>query len=129
MLTRAGSGSSGSAACYPVRACRSPRAPTTNGVYGARKVWLALNREGIRVARCTVERLMKQAGLAGIRRGTRRRTTVADPAAPRPADLVEHRFSTEAPDRLWVADFERHEALLNRVEVRDLRRRVVAAAR
>ena len=75
------------------------------GVYGARKVWLALNRDGIPVARCTVERLMRQLGLAGARRGKRRRTTVPDPAAARPADLVGRRFSPPAPDRLWVADF------------------------
>jgi putative transposase len=75
------------------------------GVYGARKVWLALNREGVPVARCTVERLMRQLGLTGARRGKRRRTTVADPAAARPADLVGRRFSPPAPDRLWVADF------------------------
>jgi putative transposase len=75
------------------------------GIYGARKVWLALNREGIAVARCTVERLMRELGLAGARRGRRRRTTVADPAAARPADLVQRRFSRPAPDRLWVADF------------------------
>jgi putative transposase len=74
------------------------------GVYGARKVWLALNREGTPVARCTVERLMRELGLAGARRGKRRRTTVADPAAARPADLVGRRFHRPAPDRLWVAD-------------------------
>jgi putative transposase len=51
------------------------------GVYGARKVWLALNREGIAVARCTVERLMAELGLTGARRGRRVRTTVADAAA------------------------------------------------
>ena len=75
------------------------------GVYGARKVWLALNRSGIVVARCTVERLMRELGLAGARRGKQQRTTVADPAAARPADLVQRRFSPRAPDRLWVADF------------------------
>jgi putative transposase len=75
------------------------------GVYGARKVWLALNREGTPVARCTVERLMRELGLAGVRRGKRRRTTVPDPAAVRPADLVQRRFTPPAPDRLWVADF------------------------
>ena len=74
-------------------------------VYGARKVWLALNRDGIAVARCTVERLMRELGLAGARRGKRTRTTVPDPAAARPADLVGRRFSPPAPDRLWVADF------------------------
>jgi putative transposase len=75
------------------------------GVYGARKVWLALNRDGIPVARCTVERLMRELGLAGARRGKPKRTTVPDPAAARPADLVRRRFSPPAPDRLWVADF------------------------
>jgi len=67
------------------------------GVYGARKVWLALNREGITVARCTVARLMRELGLAGVRRGKRVRTTIAAPAAARPADLVRRRFSPPAP--------------------------------
>jgi len=75
------------------------------GVYGARKVWLALNREGIPVARCTVARLMRDLGLAGVRRGKRIRTTIPDPAAARAPDLVRRRFSPAAPDRLWVADF------------------------
>jgi putative transposase len=75
------------------------------GVYGARKVWLQLNREGIAVARCTVERLMRELDLAGARRGRRVRTTVRDDAAARPADLVRRQFSPAAPDRLWVADF------------------------
>ena len=75
------------------------------GVYGARKVWLALNREGIPVARCTVERLMRELGLAGARRGKKVRTTVPGQGAARPADLVKRRFSPAAPDRLWVADF------------------------
>jgi putative transposase len=75
-------------------------------VYGARKVWLALNREGIAVARCTVERLMRTMGLEGARRGgNKRRTTEADPAAARPADLVGRKFTPARPDRLWVADF------------------------
>ena len=74
------------------------------GVYGARKVWLALNREGIAVARCTVERLMKQLGLHGVRRGKTKRTTIADPASTRPSDLVGRRFSPPAPNLLWVAD-------------------------
>jgi putative transposase len=74
------------------------------GVYGARKVWLALNREGIVVARCTVERLMSELGLTGALRGRTKRTTIADPAAARPADLVNRRFGPPAPNRLWVAD-------------------------
>ena len=74
-------------------------------VYGARKVWLQLNREGTEVARCTVARLMRELGLRGARRGKRVRTTRADAAAARPADLVGRRFSPPAPDRLWVADY------------------------
>ena len=75
------------------------------GVYGPRKVWLALNRQGVEVARCTVERLMRELGLQGVRRGKKYRTTVADPAAARPADLVDRHFGPLAPNRLWVADF------------------------
>lgn len=76
------------------------------GVYGARKVWLALNREAIPVARCTVERLMRELGLQGVcRGGITRRTTIADPAAARPADLVERQFCPRRPDATGVADF------------------------
>ena len=69
-------------------------------------MWRQLNREGIPVARCTVERLMRQMGLAGRVRGRPRYkvTTVADLAAPRPADLVERRFAAVRPNQLWVAD-------------------------
>ena len=74
------------------------------GVYGAQKVWRQLNREGIPVARCTVERLMRDLGLRGAVRGKTRRTTVPDEAAPRPADLVERDFSASRPNQLWVAD-------------------------
>jgi putative transposase len=74
------------------------------GVYGARKVWRQLHREGIRVARCTVERLMRELGLEGVRRGKAHKTTTADPAAARPADLVERNFSASRPNQLWVAD-------------------------
>jgi putative transposase len=73
-------------------------------VYGARKVWLALNREGIAVARCTVERLMRTAGLVGVRRGKVKKTTIAAPDAQRAADLVARQFAPTTPDRLWVAD-------------------------
>jgi putative transposase len=73
-------------------------------VYGARKVWLQLHREGITYARCTVARLMRQAGLRGVRRGRRTRTTI--PAAPAawPPDLVHRNFHATAPNRLWVVD-------------------------
>ena len=86
--------------------------------YGARKVWRQLNREGIRVARCTVERLMCLYGLEGIRRGKKHKTTVLDENAPRPADLVDRQFEAIRPNQLWVADIERHEALLNRAVVK-----------
>ena len=74
------------------------------GVYGARKVWRQLNREGISVARCTVERLMAQMGLQGAVRGKTKRTTRTDDRAVRPPDLVDRQFEADAPDRLWVAD-------------------------
>jgi putative transposase len=74
------------------------------GVYGARKVWRQLGREGIAVARCTVERLMRELGLVGVRRGKTRRTTTPDATAPRPADLVDRDFSATRPNQLWVAD-------------------------
>jgi len=74
------------------------------GVYGARKVWRQLGREGISVARCTVERLMRELGLQGVRRGKARRTTTPDQAAARPADLVARDFSASRPNQLWVAD-------------------------
>jgi putative transposase len=74
------------------------------GVYGARKVWRQLGREGITVARCTVERLMGELGLQGVRRGKPRRTTTPDTSAARPADLVKRDFSAARPNQLWVAD-------------------------
>jgi putative transposase len=74
-------------------------------VYGADKVWTQLNREHIRVARCTVERLMRAEGLSGARRGKAFKvTTHADDRQQRPADLVERQFRAPAPNRLWVAD-------------------------
>src|SRR5512147_2117602 len=74
-------------------------------VYGARKVWRQLGREGIRVARCTVERLMRSIGLEGVVRGKKCRTTVADDSADRPVDRVNRQFKADRPDQLWVADF------------------------
>jgi putative transposase len=69
-------------------------------------VWLVLDREGIPVARCTVERLMRELGLVGVRRGgVKRRTTIADPATARPADLVNRQFTPRRPDATWVAGF------------------------
>ncbi len=75
------------------------------GVAGYRKVWHLLQRDGVQVARCTVERLMRQEGLRGAVRGRRFRTTIADPAAVRPADLVQRDFTAAAPNRLWCVDF------------------------
>ena len=74
-------------------------------VYGAEKVWRQLNREGVAVARCTVERLMRQLGLQGVRRGKAVRTTVPDPKAPCPLDRVNRQFRSERPNQLWVSDF------------------------
>ena len=74
-------------------------------VYGADKVWAQLNREGTRVARCTVERLMRELGLSGVRRGRAFKvTTRVDERQHRPADLVKRQFKAPAPNRLWVAD-------------------------
>ena len=74
-------------------------------VYGARKVWRQLQREGQSVARCTVERLMRQMGLEGVRRGPRVKvTTRVDETLSRPADLVERDFTVQQPNQLWVAD-------------------------
>ena len=74
-------------------------------VYGVRKVWRQLLREGVQVARCTVERLMRQMGLRGVVRGKPVRTTVADPARPCPLDRVNRQFRADRPDALWVSDF------------------------
>ena len=74
-------------------------------VYGARKVWRQLGREGIAVARCTVVRLMREMGLQGIVRGRTRRTTINDEAAPCPLDRVNRDFKAPRPNTLWVADF------------------------
>ena len=74
-------------------------------VYGARKVWLQLRRDGIEVARCTVARLMKELGIAGVSaRRKKARTTMPDSAGQRPADLLGRDFSATAPNRRWVAD-------------------------
>ncbi len=77
----------------------------SGGLYGARKVWWQLQAEGVAVARCTVERLMRRAGLVGVVRGKARRTTIPGDAADRPTGLVKRDFSAPAPNRLWVADF------------------------
>jgi putative transposase len=76
------------------------------GVYGPRKVWRQLRREGHNVARCTVERLMREMGLAGVVRGRAWTTTTqSQPALDRPADLVDRTFVAMRPNQLWVSDF------------------------
>jgi putative transposase len=74
-------------------------------VYGARKTWKQLNNEHIRVAKCTVQRLMRNMGLCGVMRGKAFKTTIPDHSAQRPADLVERKFVATRPNQLWVADF------------------------
>nr|CAA9214885.1 Mobile element protein [uncultured Armatimonadetes bacterium] len=74
-------------------------------VYGVRKVWRQLGREGIAVARCTVARLMRAMGLEGVVRGKRIRTTISDSAAPCPFDRVNRQFRAPRPNVLWVSDF------------------------
>jgi len=85
----------------PDRAGRRP----PESLYGAVKMWAHLRRQGIEVARCTVERLMKANGWSGVRRRKKVRTTIADPAAGRAPDLVDRQFGVDAPSVLLVADF------------------------
>ncbi|MCC5574951.1 IS3 family transposase [Microtetraspora sp. AC03309] len=75
------------------------------GVYGVRKVWRQLMREGHQVARCTMERRMRALGLQGARRGKKIRTTTSDPGHQRAADLVKRDFTASGPNAVWVADF------------------------
>jgi putative transposase len=77
------------------------------GVYGARKVWRQLRREGFAVARCTVERLMASLGLRGVIRGKPVRTTISDKAAPCPLDHVNRVFHAPRPNALWVSEWPR----------------------
>ena len=74
-------------------------------VYGARKVWYQLKRDGFGIARCTVERLMRAEGIQGAVRGKTVRTTIPRPTDPRPLDLVQREFRASRPNELWVADF------------------------
>jgi len=75
------------------------------GVYGVRKVWRQMQREGFDIARCSVARLMRDLGLQGVIRGKPVRTTISDKAAPCPLDHVNRQFHAPAPNRLWVSDF------------------------
>ena len=74
-------------------------------VYGARKIWLELHRQGVWVARCTVARLMRRMGLQGARRGIQVCTTAGDAKQPCPLDLVDRNFRAQRPNQLWVVDF------------------------
>jgi putative transposase len=98
-------------------------------VYGVRKLWRQLQRQGERVGRDQVGRLMRTLGIAGVVRGMTRRTTIPDPAAVRATDLVNRQFVATRPNQLWVSDFERHEALPDRAVMEGHRRRPVAAGR
>jgi len=103
------------------------------GLAGARKVWHLLRRDAAvgeqfgPIARCTVERLMRRAGLQGVRRGRKFVTTKPDSAAARPPDLVGRDCTAAAPNRLWIVDFERHEAFTNPAVVKGHRGMPVAA--
>ena len=74
-------------------------------LYGARKVWHDLMRKGSQLARCTVERLMRELGLVGAKREKKTRTTMPGPAAACPLDKVERNFHAPAPNKLWISDF------------------------
>ncbi|WP_443053959.1 IS3 family transposase [Streptomyces sp. IBSBF 2435] len=76
----------------------------SGGTYGARRITRALGRKGHEVARCTVERLTAELGLEGVIRGRRRRTTVPEPSAQHPPDLVDRDFTASRPDQLSIAD-------------------------
>jgi putative transposase len=90
-------------------------------VYGVRKVWRQLQREGFDVARCTVARLMKMMGLHGVIRGKPVKTTVSDKASPCPLDRVNRQFFAPAPNMLWLSDFTYGH--LARLRLRGLRHR------
>jgi putative transposase len=77
----------------------------SSGLYGTRKVWHQMRREGAKVAKCTVERLMRTMSLAGVRRGKTTITTVSNPKAPCPLDKVNRKFHVTRPNALWVVDF------------------------
>jgi putative transposase len=76
----------------------------SGGTYGSRRITRALRRKGVEVARCTIERLMAELDIEGVIRSRRRRTTIPEPSAPRPPDLVDRDFTADGPDQLWVAD-------------------------
>ncbi len=99
-------------------------------VYGAEKLWVAMRKAGHDVGRDQVARLMGIVGIEGVRRGKHKtRTTWRDTTAPRHPDLINRAWATpQRPDQWWVADFERHEALLNPAVMKGHRLRLVAAS-
>ncbi len=97
-------------------------------VYGCRKIKAVLARRGVIVDKDRVARLMRELGIRGASRSRRRFTTIADRSHVRAPDLVQRDFTAAGPNRLWVSDFERHEALLNRAVVKGHRCRLVAAS-
>ena len=96
-------------------------------VYGARKLWIAARRAGWDIGRDQVARLMRELGIWGVKRSRRVRTTRRDDTASRSPDLVERDFTADRPNRLWVTDLERHEALPNHAVVKGHRLSFVAA--
>ena len=93
-------------ACWDIVLCEEIKRVwhKNRNLYGARKVWRQLHREDIEVARCTVERLMRQLNIKGAVRGRKPQTTIPDELAARPADLVQRDFTAPRPNQLWVAD-------------------------
>ena len=98
-------------------------------VYGRRKLWKAARRADLDVGRDQVARLMALQGIEGATRAKKRFTTKADATHVRAPDLVNRNFTADRPDALWVADFERHEALSNPAVMKGHRLRLVAASR
>jgi transposase InsO family protein len=99
-------------------------------VYGAERTWQELIRRGVAAGRDRIARLMRERGMAGVVRGRRHTTTLRDESiVARARDLVDRNFTASGPNQLWVCDFERHEAPNNRVEMKGLHRRPVAADR
>ena len=102
---------------------------TPEGLYGRRKLTAHLRRGGLEVPECTVVRCMKTLNHKGIRRSKGVRTTIPAKDGNRAGDLLNRNFTAPAPNRVWVTDFERHEALLDRAVVKGHRPRLVAAGR
>jgi putative transposase len=103
-VLRIGSPAGESRAAVGARGCGA----RTSQIYGVRKVWRQLKRDGVAVARCTVERLMRDLGLRGAVRGRPVKTTIPEEAATRPPDLVDRDFNASRPNERWVADLTCH---------------------